>query len=58
MNGVLVTPERPGALIAAIDTVLADAEKLQLMRSRNQQKAHSYDIEQMANAYLAVYDEL
>ncbi len=58
VNGKLVEPQQPDAIIAAIDLLLQDAEKLQTMRAGNREKAQSYDIGHMANAYLAVYEGL
>lgn len=58
VNGVLVQPERPEQIIAAIETLLEDPERAQAMRSRNVGEAKQYDVERMANAYLTVYEAL
>ena len=58
VNGILVEPEQPEAIVAALDSLIGDAQKIQAMRDRNVEKARRYDVRQMANAYLAVYEGL
>lgn len=58
VNGRLVAPQQPNAIIDAVDELLVDAENLESMRASNRIKAQSFDIEHMANAYLAVYEGL
>jgi glycosyltransferase involved in cell wall biosynthesis len=58
VNGILVEPEQPDAIVDALDSLLGDAQKLQAIRDRYIEKARQYDVRQMANAYLAVYEAL
>ena len=56
VNGKLVPPEQPDAIIAAIDGVLGDRQELQAVREANREKANLFDVEHMTNAYLDVYE--
>lgn len=58
VNGELVMPEDPHALIGAIESLLADPQQLQVLRANNVSKAKSYDIEHMTNAYQALYESM
>ncbi|HNP65150.1 MAG TPA: glycosyltransferase family 4 protein [Woeseiaceae bacterium] len=58
VNGMLVPPEQPAAIIAAIDNLLQDSERLAAMQAGNREKARLFDVEHMTNAYLDVYEAL
>lgn len=55
VNGKLVPPENPDAIVAAIAGLLADRPILQAMRDGNREKANLFDAEHMTNAYLEAY---
>ena len=55
VNGFLIEPEQPDAMIAAIDEVLSDADALDKMHNANHKKANSFSAQRMAAAYDEIY---
>ena len=55
VNGVLVEPENPHALLRALATIADDASMRDAMRSRNKEDARRYGVDRMAEAYEAIY---
>jgi len=56
VNGKLVEPADPEQLVDAIAALLADSTSLAEIRERNRRKASRYGAEQMADAYLELYE--
>jgi len=55
VNGFLIEPEQPDAMIAAIDELLSDADSVEKMRTANREKAASFSAQRMAAAYDELY---
>ena len=58
VNGRLVEPGDADALYAAIDGLLADADELAAIRTRNIEKSRLFSATQMAEAYETLYREI
>lgn len=58
VNGLLIEPERPGELVAAVQRLLSDAELRESMCRENRQKATRYTAARMATTYEAIYREI
>ncbi len=58
VNGRLVPPGQPEAIVSAIDDLLQDPEKLAEIQAGNREKAKMFDVGQMTRAYLDVYEAL
>ena len=55
VNGFLIEPEQPDAMIAAIDELLSDADAVDQMHNANRKKANSFSAQRMAAAYDEIY---
>jgi glycosyltransferase involved in cell wall biosynthesis len=55
VNGFLIEPEQPDAMIAAIDELLSDADAVDKMSNANRKKANSFSAQRMAAAYDEIY---
>ena len=55
VNGFLMEPEQPDAMIATIDELLSDADSVEKMRNANREKADSFSAQRMAAAYDEIY---
>jgi glycosyltransferase involved in cell wall biosynthesis len=58
VNGLLIAPEQPAELVAALQRLLGDAELRAAMGRNNRQKATLYDASQMATSYESIYREI
>ena len=55
MNGLLIPPESPRDLVAAIERVVADAALRDSMRQENRNKAAQFSAARMASSYESIY---
>lgn len=58
VNGLLVEPERPAELLAALTRLLADTDLSAAMRAANRATANNYSPAAMADRYESIYREL
>lgn len=58
VNGLLIPPEDPGALIAALKRLLADAGLRESMARANRARAAEFDTSRMTSAYESIYREI
>jgi glycosyltransferase involved in cell wall biosynthesis len=58
VNGLLIAPEQPAELVAALQRLLGDAELRASMGRNNRQKATLYDASHMATSYESIYREI
>lgn len=58
VNGLLITPEQPGELVAALQRLLSDADLRESMARENRQKAARYTAARMASSYEAIYRDI
>ncbi|HEX7718800.1 MAG TPA: glycosyltransferase, partial [Woeseiaceae bacterium] len=58
VNGLLIAPEQPEELVAAVRRLLSDAELRDSMRRENRQKADRYTAARMAASYEAIYRDI
>ncbi len=58
VNGLLIPPEDPDALVAALRRLLDDAGLRESMASANRLRAAEFDTDRMASAYESIYREI
>ncbi len=58
VNGLLIAPEQPGELVAAVQRLSSDADLRESMRRKNRAKASRYSAAHMAASYEAIYREI
>ena len=57
-NGVLVPPEDPNALVAAVDEVLQDPERAVLLSAQGRSRAAAFSLDRMVDRYETLYSDL
>ena len=58
INGLLIAPEQPGELVAAVKRLMSDPDLRASMSRENRAKATRYSAAQMATSYEAIYREI
>lgn len=58
VNGLLIPPEDPGSLVAALRRLLADTALRESMAHANRARAAEFDTARMTNAYESIYREI
>ncbi len=58
VNGLLIAPEKPRELIAALQRLLSDADLRESMSRENRQKATRYTAGRMASSYEEIYRDI
>jgi glycosyltransferase involved in cell wall biosynthesis len=58
VNGLLIRPDNPGDLIAALERLVSDPGLRESMSRRNREKATRYGAARMASSYEQIYDRI
>ncbi|MEX0976282.1 MAG: glycosyltransferase family 4 protein [Woeseia sp.] len=58
VNGLLIAPEQPGELVAAVQRLSGDAQLRASMSRNNREKATRYTAARMATSYESIYREI
>ena len=58
VNGLLIAPEQPAELVAAVERLLGDADLCESMSRKNRKKATRFTAARMATSYEAIYREI
>jgi glycosyltransferase involved in cell wall biosynthesis len=58
VNGLLIPPDDPGALVTALKRLLADAGLRDAMARANRARAAEFDTGRMTSAYESIYREI
>ena len=58
VNGLLIPPEQPGELVAAVQRLSSDADLRESMSRENRAKASRYSAAHMAASYESIYREI